>query len=86
MTGNVKLDSLIMGEVLKAMQVLGVQVTRKEVKREIRDHSEAISEEKVDEVSYIFKYSHRLIGGEKMRNIKDLPAWERLLKKLYGNN
>lgn len=50
MTGNVKLESLIMGEVLKAMQVLGGQVTRKEVKREIRDHSEAISEEKVDEV------------------------------------
>lgn len=33
-------------------------------------------------MSYIFKYSHRLIGGEKMRNIKDLPAWERLFKKI----
>lgn len=50
MNGSVKLESLIMGEVLKAMQALGGQVTRKEVKREIRDHSEAISEEKVDEV------------------------------------
>lgn len=50
MNGSVKLESLIMGEVLKAMQALGGQVTRKEVKREIRDHSRVISEEKVDEV------------------------------------
>lgn len=39
-----------MSEVLKSMQALGGQVTRKEVKREIRDHSEVISEEIVDEV------------------------------------
>lgn len=45
-----KFENLIMIEVLKAMQALGGRVTRKEVKREIRDHSEAISEEQVDEV------------------------------------
>lgn len=45
-----KFENLIMIEVLRAMQALGGQVTRKEVKREIRDHSEVISEEKVDEV------------------------------------
>lgn len=45
-----KFENLIMFEVLKAMQALGGRVTRKEVKREIRDHSEAISEEQVDEV------------------------------------
>lgn len=32
------------------MQALGGRVTRKEVKREIRDHSETISEEQVDKV------------------------------------
>ena len=47
-----KFENLIMIEVLKAMQTLGGRVTRKEVKREIRDHSEAISEEQVDEVKY----------------------------------
>lgn len=47
-----KFENLIMGEVLKAMQALGGRVTRKEVKREIRDHSEKISEDKVDEVKY----------------------------------
>lgn len=45
-------ENLIMIEVLKAMQALGGRVTRKEVKREIRDHSEAISEEQVDEVKH----------------------------------
>lgn len=39
-----------MGEVLKSMQALGGRVTRKEVKREIRDHSDIISEDKVDEI------------------------------------
>lgn len=39
-----------MSEALKAMQILGGQVTRKEVRREIRDHSEVISEEMVDEI------------------------------------
>lgn len=34
------------------MQALGDWVTRKEVKREICDHSEAISEDKVDEVKH----------------------------------
>ena len=46
----IKIENLIMSEVLKSMQALGGQVTRKEVKREIRDHSEVISEEIVDEV------------------------------------
>lgn len=45
-----KFENLIMVEVLKAMQALGGRVTRKEVKREIRDHSEVISEEQVDKV------------------------------------
>lgn len=46
----IKIENLIMSEVLKAMQILGGQVTRKEVRREIRDHSEVISEEMVDEI------------------------------------
>ena len=45
-----KFENLIMIEVLKAVQALGGRVTRKEVKREICDHSEAISEEQVDKV------------------------------------
>lgn len=47
-----KFENLIMIEVLKVMQTLGGRVTRKEVKREICDHSEVISEEQVDEVKY----------------------------------
>lgn len=46
----IKFENLIMGEVLKAMQTLGGRVTRKEVKREIRDHSKVIAEEQVDEI------------------------------------
>lgn len=46
----IKIENLIMSEALKAMQILGGQVTRKEVRREIRDHSEVISEEMVDEI------------------------------------
>lgn len=41
-------ESLIMKEALKAMRTLGGRVTRKEIKREIRDHSEEITEERVD--------------------------------------
>ena len=41
-------ESLIMKEALKAMRTLGGRVTRKEIKREIRDHSEEIAEERVD--------------------------------------
>lgn len=46
----IKFENLIMCEVLKAMQTLGGRVTRKEVKREIRDHSDVITEEQVDEI------------------------------------
>jgi len=46
---NVRYESLIMGEALSAMGTLGGKVTRKEIRREIRDHSNLISEEKVDE-------------------------------------
>lgn len=45
---NETLESLIMKEALKAMRTLGGRVTRKEIKREIRDHSEEIAEERVD--------------------------------------
>lgn len=52
MVGNrsIRYENQIMGEVLKAMQSLGGKVTRKDVKREIRDHSAIISEGKVDQV------------------------------------
>ena len=63
-----KFENLIMIEVLKAMQTLGGRVTRKEVKREIRDHSEVISEEKVDEVKKSKK------TGEKMQERIDEPS------------
>lgn len=47
---TLKSENLIMSEALKAMQSLGGKLTRKEIKREIRDHSKIISEETVDEV------------------------------------
>ncbi|POH20192.1 hypothetical protein BGL46_03325 [Fructilactobacillus sanfranciscensis] len=47
---TLKSENLIMIEALKAMQSLGGKLTRKEIKREIRDHSKIISEETVDEV------------------------------------
>lgn len=46
----IEFENLIMIEVLKAMQELGGRVTRKEVRREIRDHSDVISEEQVDKI------------------------------------
>lgn len=52
MNGNksVRFENQVMGEALKAMQMLGGKLTRKEIKREIRDHSKIISEERVDAV------------------------------------
>ena len=46
----IEFENLIMIEVLKAMKELGGRVTRKEVRREIRDHSDVISEEQVDKI------------------------------------
>ena len=46
----IEFENLIMTEVLKAMKELGGRVTRKEVRREIRDHSDVISEEQVDKI------------------------------------
>lgn len=47
-------------EVLKAMQELGGRVTRKEVRREIRDHSDVISEEQVDKIKQSKKDRKRI--------------------------
>lgn len=46
----IEFENLIMTEVLKAMKELGGRVIRKEVRREIRDHSDVISEEQVDKI------------------------------------
>ncbi|MDN6408762.1 MAG: Mrr restriction system protein, partial [Tetragenococcus halophilus] len=45
----VERENLIMREALFAMRRLGGQTTRKEIRREIRDHSDEISEQIVDE-------------------------------------
>lgn len=52
MTKNktIEAENLIMKESLIAMRKLGGKVTRKDIRREIRDHSEVISEKRVDEV------------------------------------
>lgn len=52
MTKNktIEVENLIMKESLIAMRKLGGKVTRKDIRREIRDHSEVISEKRVDEV------------------------------------
>lgn len=42
-------ENLIMREALSAMRSLGGQTTRKEIRREIREHSDKISEQIVDE-------------------------------------
>lgn len=45
---TIQFENRIMVEVLKAMQTLGGKLTRKEIKREIREHSAIISEERID--------------------------------------
>lgn len=45
---TIQFENWIMVEVLKAMQTLGGKLTRKEIKREIREHSVIISEERID--------------------------------------
>ncbi len=52
MTKNktIEAENLIMKESLIAMRKLGGKVTRKDIRREIRDHSEVISEKRVDEI------------------------------------
>ena len=52
----IEFENLIMIEVLKAMKELGGRVTRKEVRREIRDYSDVISEEQVDEIKKSKKF------------------------------
>lgn len=47
---SIEAENLIMKESLIAMRKLGGKVTRKDIRREIRDHSEVISEKRVDEV------------------------------------
>lgn len=52
MTKNkmIEAENIIMKESLIAMRKLGGKVTRKDIRREIRDHSEVISEKRVDEI------------------------------------
>ncbi|MCF1684234.1 Mrr restriction system protein [Tetragenococcus halophilus] len=46
---SIERENLIMHEALSAMRSLGGQTTRKEIRREIREHSDKISEQIVDE-------------------------------------
>lgn len=50
MSKMIETEDTIMKEILIAMRKLGGSVTRKEIKREIRDNSDVISEEMVDEI------------------------------------
>lgn len=50
MSKMIKTEDTIMKETLIAMRKLGGSVTRKEIKREIRENSDVISEEMVDEI------------------------------------
>ena len=47
---QINIENITMKEILKAMHRLGGQVTRKDIRQEIRDNSDAISEKTVDEV------------------------------------
>lgn len=47
---QINIENLTMKEILKAMHRMGGQVTRKDIRQEIRDNSDAISEKTVDEV------------------------------------
>ncbi|MDO4670706.1 MAG: restriction endonuclease [Aerococcus sp.] len=80
MAGNrrLELENKIAHEVLRAMQALGGKLTRKEIKREIRDHSAIIPEEMVDEVKKSKKTGSLYHPFDYLCNfaIKDLIASE----------
>lgn len=47
---QVNIENLTMNEILKSMHRLGGQVTRKEIRQDIHDNSDAISEDEVDKI------------------------------------
>lgn len=47
---QIEIENTTMNEVLNAMHHLGGQVTRKDIRQDIRDNSDVISEKIVDEV------------------------------------
>lgn len=47
---QIKIENITMNEVLKAMHRLGGQVTRKDIRQDIRDNSDVISDNEVDKV------------------------------------
>ena len=47
---QINIENLTMNEVLKSMHRLGGQVTRKEIRQDIHDNSNAISEDEVDKI------------------------------------
>lgn len=47
---QINIENLTMNEVLKSMHRLGGQVTRKEIRRDIHDNSDVISEDEVDKI------------------------------------
>ena len=47
---QINIENLAMNEILKSMHRLGGQVTRKEIRQDIHDNSNAISEDEVDKI------------------------------------
>ena len=47
---QINIENLTMNEILKSMHRLGGQVTRKEIRQDIHDNSNAISEDEVDKI------------------------------------
>lgn len=56
---KIQLDGIVMKEILIAMRNLGSQVTRKEIRREIRDNSTVISENEVDQIKISKQSGHK---------------------------
>lgn len=54
-----EIENLTMDEVLKAMHRLGGQVTRRDIRQDIRDNSDTISEKVVDEIKVSKKTGNR---------------------------
>ena len=47
---QINIENLTMNEVLKSMHRLGGQVSRKEIRQDIHDNSDMISEDEVDRI------------------------------------
>ncbi|MCZ2466155.1 restriction endonuclease [Limosilactobacillus vaginalis] len=58
---QINIENLTMNEVLKSMHRLGGQVTRKEIRQDIHDNSNVISEDEVDKIKVSKKTGNKYI-------------------------